>query len=145
MLFHSFAFLVFLPLVYLLYWYVFNRGLRVQNTFVLFASYVFYGWWDWRFLGLLFFSSFSDFLLALAIDRSPTQRRKKTWVVVSLVLNLGVLGLFKYFNFFRDGLADLMQGLGMQPDLPTLQLLLPVGISFYTFQSLSYTIDIYRG
>lgn len=145
MLFHSFAFLVFLPLVYLLYWYVFNRGLRVQNTFVLFASYVFYGWWDWRFLGLLFFSSFSDFLLALAIDRSPTQRSKKTWVVVSLVLNLGVLGLFKYFNFFRDGLADLMQGLGMQPDLPTLQLLLPVGISFYTFQSLSYTIDIYRG
>ena len=145
MLFPSFAFLVFLPLVYLLYWYVFNRGLRLQNTFVLFASYVFYGWWDWRFLGLLFFSSFTDFLLALAIDRSPTQRRKKTWVVVSLVVNLGVLGLFKYFNFFRDGLADLMLGMGMQPDLPTLQLLLPVGISFYTFQSLSYTIDIYRG
>ena len=145
MLFPSFAFLVFLPLVYLLYWYVFNRGLRLQNTFVLFASYVFYGWWDWRFLGLLFFSSFTDFLLALAIDRSPTQRRKKTWVVVSLVVNLGVLGLFKYFNFFRDGLVDLMLGMGMQPDLPTLQLLLPVGISFYTFQSLSYTIDIYRG
>jgi len=145
MLFPSFAFLVFLPLVYLLYWYVFNRGLRLQNTFVLFASYVFYGWWDWRFLGLLFFSSFTDFLLALAIDRSPTQRRKKTWVVVSLVVNLGVLGLFKYFNFFRDGLVDLMLGMGMQPDLPTLQLLLPVGISFYTFQSLSYTIDVYRG
>ncbi|MGV3636815.1 MAG: MBOAT family O-acyltransferase, partial [Flavobacteriales bacterium] len=145
MLFPSFAFLVFLPLVYLLYWYVFNRGLRVQNSFVLFASYVFYGWWDWRFLGLLFFSSFTDFLLALAIDRSPTQRSKKAWVIVSLVVNLGLLGVFKYFNFFRDGLEDLMLGLGMQPDLPTLQLLLPVGISFYTFQSLSYTIDIYRG
>ncbi|MBX2972678.1 MAG: MBOAT family protein [Flavobacteriales bacterium] len=144
MLFHSFAFLVFLPVVYLLYWYVFNRSLRLQNMFVLAASYVFYGWWDWRFLGLLIASSAGDFLLALAIDRASTQPRRKALLIVSLVVNLGLLATFKYFNFFREGLADMMLAIGLQPDLPTLHLILPVGISFYTFQSLSYTIDIYR-
>lgn len=145
MLFPSFAFLVFLPIVFLLYWYATNRDLRVQNLFILLASYLFYGWWDARFLALLIGSSLVDFFLALAIDRSDPGRRKKTLLVLSLVVNLGVLALFKYFNFFRDGLEILMHGLGMRPDLPTLHLILPIGISFYTFQSLSYTIDVYRG
>ena len=144
MLFPSFAFLVFLPVVYLLYWYAVNRDLRLQNLFILGASYVFYGWWDPRFLALLFGSSMADFLFAIAIDRASSSREKKGWLVFSLVSNLGLLALFKYFNFFRDGLEDLMQGIGMQPDLPTLHLILPIGISFYTFQSLSYTIDVYR-
>ena len=145
MLFPSFAFLVFLPVVYLLYWYAVNRDLRLQNLFILGASYVFYGWWDPRFLALLFGSSLADFLFAIAIDRASSSREKKGWLVFSLVSNLGLLALFKYFNFFRDGLEDLMHGIGMQPDLPTLHLILPIGISFYTFQSLSYTIDVYRG
>jgi len=145
MLFPSFAFLVFLPIAFLLYWYGFQRNLRLQNAFVLLASYVFYGWWDWRFLGLLFASSFGDYLFALGIDRTNDQRKKKLLLIVSLVANLGVLATFKYFNFFRDGLEDLLSALGLQPDLPTLHLILPVGISFYTFQSLSYTIDVYRG
>ena len=145
MLFPSFAFLVFLPVVYLLYWYAVNRDLRLQNLFILGASYVFYGWWDPRFLALLFGSSLADFLFAIAIDRASSSREKKGWLVFSLASNLGLLALFKYFNFFRDGLEDLMHGIGMQPDLPTLHLILPIGISFYTFQSLSYTIDVYRG
>lgn len=144
MLFPSFVFLIFLPVVYLLYWYIFNRGLRLQNAFVLLASYVFYGWWDWRFLGLLIVSSVGDFLLGIGIDRASTQPRRKALLITSLVINLGVLAIFKYFNFFRDGLADVMLTMGLQPDLPTLHLILPVGISFYTFQSLSYTIDVYR-
>ncbi len=145
MLFPSFAFLVFLPVVYLLYWYIFNRERRLQNAFVLLASYVFYGWWDWRFLGLLLVSSLGDYALAIAIDRTSAQRQRKALLITSLVVNLGVLATFKYFNFFRDGLADIMLAMGLQPDLPTLHLVLPVGISFYTFQSLSYTIDVYRG
>lgn len=144
MLFPSFAFLVFLPVVYLAYWYVFNRSLRLQNAFLLVASYVFYGWWDWRFLGLLFASSLGDVLIGLAIDKAQGPARKR-WLMVSLLVNLGLLCTFKYFNFFMDGLHDLLLAFGMRPHLPTLRLLLPVGISFYTFQSLSYTIDIYRG
>ncbi|MBL7952196.1 MAG: MBOAT family protein [Flavobacteriales bacterium] len=145
MLFPSFAFLVFLPLVFLAYWYVFNRGLRLQNAFLLLASYVFYGWWDWRFLSLLFASSLGDMLIGLAIDKAADPRSKKRWLVLSLVVNLGLLATFKYFNFFVDGARDVLLAFGMQPDLPTLKILLPVGISFYTFQSLSYTIDVYRG
>lgn len=145
MLFPSFAFLVFLPLVFLAYWYVFDRSLRVQNTFLLVASYVFYGWWDWRFLSLLFASSFADFLLGLALEGTSSPRRKKVWVGVSLVVNLGLLAVFKYFNFFVEGMSEVLMAVGLQPNLPTLRILLPVGISFYTFQSLSYTIDVYRG
>lgn len=145
MLFPSFAFLVFLPLVFLAYWYVFARKLWLQNGFILVASYVFYGWWDWRFLGLLFVSSMGDFLLGRAIEGAMGHGARKRWLLLSLVLNLGLLAIFKYFNFFMDGMHDLLRAVGLQPDLPTLRLLLPVGISFYTFQSLSYTIDVYRG
>ena len=145
MLFPSYAFMVFLPLVFLAYWYVFNKNLRLQNAFLLVASYVFYGWWDWRFLGLLFASSIGDFLTGMVLEGTRSSRKRKAWVGFSLLVNLGVLGTFKYFNFFVDGFSELLLAVGMQPHLPTLRLLLPVGISFYTFQSLSYTIDIYRG
>lgn len=145
MLFPSFAFLVFLPVVFLAYWYVFGRDLRLQNAFLLVVSYVFYGWWDWRFLGLLFASSFVDYLLGIAVEGSPSPSRRRTWVGVSLIVNLGLLAVFKYFNFFVDSMEALLLAVGMQPHLPTLRILLPVGISFYTFQSLSYTIDVYRG
>jgi len=145
MLFPSFTFLVFLPLVFLAYWYVFGRNVEWQNAFILVASYVFYGWWDWRFLGLLVLSSMGDLFIGRAIENSTGQRQRKAWLVFSLMVNLGMLGVFKYFNFFMDGLHDLLLTVGLQPHLPTLRVLLPVGISFYTFQSLSYTIDVYRG
>jgi D-alanyl-lipoteichoic acid acyltransferase DltB (MBOAT superfamily) len=145
MLFPSYAFMVFLPVVFLAYWYVFNKDLRLQNAFLLVASYVFYGWWDWRFLGLLFASSIGDFLIGMALEGARSPRQRKAWVGLSLLVNLGVLGTFKYFNFFVEGFSDVMLAVGLQPHLPTLRLLLPVGISFYTFQSLSYTIDIHRG
>jgi len=145
MLFPSFAFLVFLPLVYWLYWYVFPSRLRVQNAFMLLASFVFYGWWDWRFLSLLIFSSFADFFIGWALANTTTASKRKAYVWLSLVINLGLLATFKYFNFFVDGLSDILLTFGMQPDFPTVGILLPIGISFYTFQSLSYSIDVYRG
>ena len=144
MLFPSYAFMVFLPLVFLAYWYVFGRSLRSQNVFILAASYLFYGWWDWRYLGLLFASSLGDMLIGLAIQGASSAKSRKSWLALSLVVNLGLLCVFKYFNFFVDGMHDLLLTVGLEPHLPTLRLLLPVGISFYTFQSLSYTIDVYR-
>ena len=144
MLFPSYAFMVFLPLVFLAYWYVFGRSLRSQNVFILAASYLFYGWWDWRYLGLLFASSLGDMLIGLAIQGASGAKSRKSWLALSLVVNLGLLCVFKYFNFFVDGMHDLLLTVGLEPHLPTLRLLLPVGISFYTFQSLSYTIDVYR-
>ncbi len=137
--------MVFLPVVFLAYWYVFQRQLKWQNAFLLVASYVFYGWWDWRFLSLLFFSSMADFAIGLAIEAQSSEKGKRNWVQLSVFLNLALLGTFKYFNFFVDGLHDLLLSVGMAPHLPTLRIILPVGISFYTFQSLSYTIDIRRG
>ncbi|HLF62368.1 MAG TPA: MBOAT family O-acyltransferase [Saprospiraceae bacterium] len=142
MLFNSFAFLVFLPIVFLIYWRI--RNLRVQNFFVIVASYVFYGWWDWRFLSLIIFSSLADYLLGLRLQQAEDLHRRKRWLWCSLIVNLGLLGTFKYFNFFIDSAALLLESLGFQAHLPTLRIVLPVGISFYTFQSLSYTIDIYR-
>lgn len=145
MLFNSFAFLVFLPAVYIAYWWVFRRNVRVQNLFVLASSWFFYGWWDVRFLGLLVASSLCDHLLGLAVERSKGTVTGRIWVGVSIAVNLGLLGFFKYFNFFAEGLSDLLSALGFQAHMPTLRVLLPVGISFYTFQSLGYIIDVYRG
>ncbi|MBS1583282.1 MAG: MBOAT family protein, partial [Bacteroidetes bacterium] len=144
MLFNSFEFLVFLPLVFLGYWYVFDRSLRAQNLFIIAASYVFYGWWDPRYLILLFVSSFSDYLLALLIDRTDDPRRRKQGLLLSIVFNLGVLCTFKYFGFFVDSFAALLEAFGLRANPTSLKLLLPVGISFYTFQSLGYTIEVYR-
>ncbi len=145
MLFNSLAFLVFLPIVFSLYWFVFRKQLRYQNILILIASYVFYGWWDWRFLILILGSTLLDFYLGIKINQSENHNRRKRFLILSLVFNIGVLGIFKYFNFFKDNFEILLNSLGFKPDFITLEILLPVGISFYTFQTLSYSIDVYRG
>ncbi|ULC58274.1 MBOAT family protein [Flaviramulus sp. BrNp1-15] len=144
MLFNSFEFLIFLPIVFLLYWFVFNKKLNTQNLLMLIVSYVFYGWWDWRFLSLIAFSSFIDFYCGIYIERTLEKKIKKRWLTISMLVNLGFLGVFKYFNFFSLSLKEAFQSLGYQIDTLTLNVILPVGISFYTFQTMSYTIDVYR-
>ena len=144
MLFNSLEFAVFLPVVFLLYWFVFNRSVKGQNLFVVVASYVFYGWWDWRFLILIAFTSLCSFGSGLLIDKyRNTPRRAKLVNVLNIVINLLILGLFKYYDFFVTSFADVF--LGGKTDGLLLKVILPVGISFYTFQALSYSIDVYRG
>ena len=145
MLFNSLAYWLFLPVVFLVYWELQKCRLRVQNLFLLAASYVFYGWWDWRFLLLIVASSLTDFLAGWKIHQARSDAGRKLFLALSLLVNLGLLGFFKYFNFFIASTARLLGEFGMQPHLPVLNVILPVGISFYTFQTLSYTIDIYRG
>ncbi len=145
MLFNSLVFAVFLPTVFAIYWLLDRKaGLRAQNFFVLVVSYLFYGWWDWRFLVLILFSSVIDFTSALKIEGSKDPLTRKRWMAMSLITNLGMLGFFKYFNFFVDSAADLLEVMGFQANVWSLRIILPVGISFYTFQALSYTIDVYR-
>ena len=144
MLFNSFEFLFFLPLVFLIYWFICNKNLKLQNTLLLVASYVFYGWWDWRFLSLIAFSSLVDFYCGIYIDRAKDRSAKKRWLLLSMLVNLGFLGVFKYFNFFSKSLEEALLSFGYQIDAMTLNVILPVGISFYTFQTMSYTIDVYR-
>ena len=144
MLFNSFGFLVFLPIVFLLYWFVFS-GRRWQNFLVVVASYVFYGWWDWRFLFLIALTSLCSYRSGLLLEHCEGQRRKQQLVSTSnIVLNLGILGVFKYYNFFVENLDALFGALGWHLDWVTMKIILPVGISFYTFQALSYTIDVYQ-
>jgi D-alanyl-lipoteichoic acid acyltransferase DltB (MBOAT superfamily) len=145
MLFNSFEFALFLPLSFLLYWFVFKKHLKAQNFFLLAISYVFYGWWDWRFLSLIAFSSLVDFIAGQQIEKANTKSRKKLFLWISICTNLGFLGFFKYFNFFAESFADMMTMIGMQANPWSLNVILPVGISFYTFQTMSYTIDLYRG
>ena len=137
MLFNSYTFLFFLPVVFAIYWLLNRRSLRLQNMFLIAASYLFYGWWDWRFLCLIIISTLIDFYAARAISRT------KLWL--SLATNLGFLGFFKYYNFFVESWIDAWSSIGVEMHASSLQIILPVGISFYTFQSLSYTIDVYRG
>lgn len=144
MLFNSIEFLVFLPIVFLLYWFVF-KPLKWQNLFVVVVSYIFYGWWDWRFLILMGFTTLCSFLSGLFLERYEGCRSKQKWISVSnITLNLLILCIFKYCNFFGENLALLCQSVGWEIDWVTLDILLPVGISFYTFQALSYTIDVYQ-
>ena len=145
MLFNSASFLVFLPVVFLLYWTIASRNARSQNLLLLLSSYVFYGWWDWRFLFLLMFSTALDYFTGLKIHDARDVRWKRIWLWISVSTNLGFLGFFKYFNFFIDSAIRLMETLGMQANPWSLKILLPVGISFYTFHGLSYVIDIYYG
>ena len=140
MLFNSTVFLIFIVVVFYSYWFIFKNK-KVQNFFILFSSYVFYGWWDWRFLFLIFGSSLLDFLVAKKI--SENGKHKKKYLISSLVFNLGTLFVFKYFNFFHDSLVDSCAALGFEISSITLRIILPVGISFYTFQTLSYSIDVY--
>ena len=144
MLFNSLEFLVFLPIVFLLYWFVF-RDRRWQNLLVVVASYVFYGWWDWRFLLLIALTSLCSFGSGLLLEHYEGQRRKQQAVsAANIVLNLGILGVFKYYNFFVENLDALFSMMGYHLDWVTMNVILPVGISFYTFQALSYTIDVYQ-
>ncbi len=143
MLFNSTEFAVFLPIVFLLYWFVFNKNLKLQNLFVLVASYVFYGWWDWRFLFLIAFTSLLSFVSGLLIDRyRETPNKAKAVSAINIVVNLLILGVFKYYDFFAASFADAF--LGGRSEGLLLHLILPVGISFYTFKAVSYGIDVYR-
>lgn len=145
MLFNSFEFLIFLPIVFLLYWFVF-KPLKWQNLFVVAASYLFYGWWDWRFLILIAITTFCSYASGLLIQKYAGRRtRRRIVCATNILLNLIILGIFKYLNFFGENFALLLDALGFKCDWVTLDILLPVGISFYTFQALSYTIDVYRG
>jgi len=143
MLFNSFEFLIFFPLVFIAYWLL-HKSYKAQNIFLLIASYVFYAWWDWRFLSLIVLSSFIDFVAGSKIFESNSVQTRKNWLYVSLFANLGSLALFKYYNFFAESFVEMAAQFGWQPNNLTLSIILPVGISFYTFQTLSYTIDIYR-
>ena len=141
MLFNTLTYLIFLPLVFLMYWSM--RGVRGQNWVVVVASMVFYGWWSPPCLALMVGTCVANYLLVGGMVR-PAARRK-AWLVAALVLNFGILGVFKYFNFFAQNLAALLLLFGLKPDMPTLDIILPVGISFYTFQLSAYVIDCYRG
>ena len=149
MLFNSIQFVIYLPIVFLLYWFVFDRfickskyQLYLQNAFIVVASYVFYGWWDWRFLLLIAFTSFCSWGSGMLIGRSESKKRAKVWMWLNIILNLGILALFKYYDFFISEFAQMFH---FSTDGLLLKVILPVGISFYTFQALSYSIDVYRG
>lgn len=143
MLFNSISFAFFLPIVFLLYWFTVNKNHTYQNILLLFASYFFYACWDYRFLFLLIFSTFLDFLSGKLIQKSPNLKIKKIWLWTSILLNIGFLGFFKYYNFFITSFEDALSNLGLHIDFWTLKIILPIGISFYTFHGLSYVIDIY--
>ena len=143
MQFDSYTYALFLPLVFIIYWAL-RKNLKWQNLFLLVASYVFYGWWDWRMLGLIVLTSLTTWGSALMM-RGDRSRHDRLWSAANIVLNVGILAVFKYLNFLRDSFVDFLGLFGVNPDWPTLHILLPVGISFYTFQAISYTIDVYRG
>lgn len=145
MLFNSLDFAIFLPIVFIGYWFVFNRNLRLQNVFLLLASYYFYACWDWRFLSLIAFSTGVDFWASKQMAASTDQGHKRRFLILSLFVNLGFLGFFKYYNFFLENFVEAFSLLGIPFQTSTLRIILPVGISFYTFQTLSYSIDVYRG
>jgi len=145
MLFNSITYFFFIIIVFALYWSLLRKNFKWQNLFLLGASYCFYGWWDVRFLILIFISSSVDFFLGRAIFNQSVKKKKLHLLWLCMLINLGMLGFFKYYNFFVDSFASLSASFGLQPSLTTLHIILPIGISFYTFQSLSYSIDIYRG
>ena len=144
MLFNSLEFAIFLPLVFAIYWLLSHTKLSIQNSFLLISSYVFYGWWDWRFLSLIIFSSFVDFFVGQAIQGSDKRSKRRLLLTVSILVNLGFLGFFKYYNFFAQNFSDAFTLFGSHIEPERLNIILPVGISFYTFQTMSYTIDVYR-
>ena len=144
MLFTSLDFAIFLPLVFLIYWFVAQKSLKLQNALIVVASYVFYGWWDWRFLSLIIFSTVVDYLIGQRLRTEDKQSKRKALLWTSIIVNLGFLGFFKYYNFFLENFVDAFSLFGMQINANSLNIILPVGISFYTFQTLSYTIDVYR-
>ncbi len=144
MLFNSLDFAIFLPVVFAFYWFITNRNLNLQNLLIVAASYIFYGWWDWRFLGLIVFSTIIDYLVGLKLRKEKSVVYRKVFLWTSILVNLGLLGFFKYYNFFLDNFLTAFIFFGQEIEATSLNIILPVGISFYTFQTLSYTIDIYR-
>lgn len=144
MLFNSIDFAIFLPVVFALYWFVTNRSLKLQNFLIVAASFFFYGWWDWRFLSLLIFSIVVDYIIGRSLLNQEDGRKRKMILWISIVTNLGFLGFFKYYNFFVENFVEAFRLFGQELNPKTLNIILPVGISFYTFQTLSYTIDVYR-
>ena len=144
MLFNSIEFGIFLPIVFAIYWLISNKKVTHQNAFLILMSYFFYGWWDWRFLSLIAFSSSVDYWIGLQLATSQDQNRRKFFLWMSILVNLGFLSFFKYFNFFAESFSDAFTLLGQNMEPSRLQIILPVGISFYTFQTLSYTIDVYK-
>ena len=144
MFFNSIEFAVFLPIVFFLYWFVVSKKLKSQNFLLLAVSYFFYGWWDWRFLGLIFFSSIVDYLIGINLSSAKNQQKRKLLLYTSIAVNIGLLGFFKYYNFFIDSFVEAYSFFGESIDPSRLSIILPVGISFYTFQTLSYTIDVYK-
>lgn len=143
MFFNSIAFAIFLPIVFFLYWFVFNKTKSTQNALLIIASYYFYSCWDWRFLFLLVFSTFLDYYTGIQIEKGKSEKGRKFWFWLSIIVNLGFLGIFKYYNFFASSFSDLLNSAGIKASPILLNVILPVGISFYTFHGLSYVIDIY--
>jgi len=144
MLFHTLDFFYFFVIFFGLYWFIFKHNIQFQNVLILIASYVFYGWWDWRFLSLIAISTLVDFTLGLQMGKTDRKARRLLLLWFSIIANIGILCFFKYFNFFSENFALLLKAVGLNAHQTTLNIILPVGISFYTFQTLSYTIDVYR-
>lgn len=144
MLFNSIDFAIFLPIVFILYWFVTKNNLRLQNFLIVGASYLFYGWWDWRFLSLILFSTLVDYSIGLGLLKQENQTKRKILLWTSILVNLGFLGFFKYYNFFLDNFITAFSFFGTEIKANSLNIILPVGISFYTFQTLSYSIDVYK-
>ena len=145
MLFNSLDFAIFLPIVFALYWCIPQKNNKAQNVLIVIASYLFYGWWDWRFLSLILLSTLVDYYVGYTLSRKQKKSHKKLLLWLSISINLGILGFFKYYNFFLDNFISAFSLVGQEFTASSLKVILPVGISFYTFQTLSYTIDIYRG
>lgn len=140
----SFSFLLFFPIVFLLHYLVFSKNKDVQNVFIILSSCVFYGWWDWRFLGLVLLTAVSTYYSGVLMGRNQETNVRKRINITAIVLNLGILFCFKYFNFFVQSFVDLFHAVGVNLSVSTLRIVLPIGISFYTFSALSYTIDVYQ-
>jgi len=145
MLFNSIEYFFFLPTVFIVYWFLFGKNIRAQNLFILICSYIFYGWWDWRFLSLIFLSTVVDFFTGIYLNKTTKYKKRKNLLLISIVFNLSLLGFFKYYNFFINSWIDLISNFGYEINsIWTLKIILPVGISFYTFQTMSYSIDIFN-
>ena len=144
MLFNSIDFAIFLPIVFALYWFITSKSLKLQNLLIVAASYFFYGWWDWRFLSLILFSTVVDYSIGILLTREYNQTKRTILLWISILTNLGFLGFFKYYNFFLDNFITAFSFFGTEIRASSLSIILPVGISFYTFQTLSYTIDVYK-
>lgn len=144
MLFNSIDFTIFLPLVFSLYWLINDKSLKLQNILIVASSYVFYGWWDWRFLSLIFFSTTIDYIIGKKLKKENLDSKRKILLWISIIVNIGFLGFFKYYNFFLESFTSAFSFFGAEITSNSLNIILPVGISFYTFQTLSYTIDTYK-